>query len=141
MLWDYSLNPDNEDHFVQPKYIYVPSQPGAECIKTAVDFYGISLYTVQNYEDAINELTNQTTPGFCDYYAVWVFCGPPISILPEKDKDPNLVCQFNEVLIQFWKNGGSIVFFAANEPLTYQVNLFLEEVQFENEPECPSRKA
>ena len=139
MLWDYSLDPYNEDQFVQPNYIYEPSQPGAECIKTAVDFYGISLYTVQNYEDAINELTNQTTPGFCDYYAVWVFCSPPISILSEKD--PNLVCQFNEVLIQFWKNGGSIVFFAANEPLTYQVNLFLEEVQFENEPECPSRKA
>ena len=136
MLWDYTLNPDHEEHFVHPEYISKPSKDGIDCIKTAVEFYGISLTIVQNYEDAIKELTKETTPGFCDYYATWVFCGPPYPMLPKvsNSPDPNvdLVGQFNDVLIQFWHNGGSIVFWAEGEPLNFQVNLFLEEVIFEN---------
>ena len=142
MLWDYTLNPDNEEHFVHPEYITKPSKEGIDCIKTAVDYYGISLTVVQNYEDAIKKLTNQTSQGLCDYYATWVFCGPPYPMLPKEKKEENgqtiiiepnvdLVGQFNEVLIQFWKNGGSIVFWAEGEPLNYQVNLFLEEATFE----------
>ena len=55
------------------------------------------------------------------------------------DADPHLIEQFNEVLIQFWKNGESIVFQAECDPLFYQVNIFLETVVFD-ERECPTGK-
>lgn len=139
MLWDCMMNP-NESIYIQPKYINEPATPGSQCIKSAVDYYGISLTIVQNYEDAIHELTKQTTAGFCDYYATWVFCGPPFCVLPDCRSDPNLVGQFNDVLIQFWKKGGSLVFWAASEPLHYQVNLFLETVTFTHEAEAANGK-
>lgn len=139
MLWDNTLS-ESESEYVSPQYITHPSKKGSECIKTAVDYFGISLKTVQNYEAAINELTKQSRKGFCDYYAVWVFCGPQHEILPDRQSDPNLVGQFNEVLIQFWQNGGSIVFWAEGDPLFYQVNLFLQTVTFYNELDCPSGK-
>jgi hypothetical protein len=34
-------------------------------------------------------------------------------------------------MIQFWKNGGSLVLMAKNEPMTFQVNQFLEAVEFD----------
>ena len=43
-----------------------------------------------------------------------------------------MIEQYIDVLIQFWKNEGSLVFFAEGDPLTYQVNLFLEKAEFEN---------
>ena len=137
MLWDYTLNEMNEENFIHPKYIKKENNPTSECIESAVEHFGISLEIVQNYEDAINKLIHNSTPGYCDYYAVWIFCGPPYPILPDKESDPNLVGQFIEVLIKFWKNGGSLVFWADGDPLNYQVNLFLEKVRFENEPDCP----
>lgn len=150
MLWDVTLNPENEKEFVHPDYIFKSSDSNkTECIKTAVDHFGIELKVVQDYESAIDELTRQTRPEYCDYYAVWVFCGPPYKVLPvnktdpNKHSDPNLVGDFIEVLIKFWKNGGSIVFMAEGgekEQLTYQANLFLEKVVFEQEPVCPQGK-
>ena len=35
-----------------------------------------------------------------------------------------------KVIDIFWKNGGSLVFFADGDPLFYQVNLFLENAEF-----------
>ncbi|KAK8891276.1 hypothetical protein M9Y10_028484 [Tritrichomonas musculus] len=143
MLWDNTMN-KNESEFVNPKYIFQSSQPPrTECIKTAVDHYGIELKVVQDYDEAIKELTKQTLQGYCDYYAVWVFCGPPYPVLPNKDADPHLMGDFIQVLIKFWKNGGSIVFMAEGgekNQLTFQANKFLEEVVFEQEPACPSGK-
>lgn len=139
MLWDCTMSM-NESVYIQNKYINEPINRESGCVKTAVEYYGITLTIVQNYEDAIIELTKQTKPGYCDYYATWVFCGPPFKILPDKQSDPNLVGQFNDVLIQYWKNGGSIVFWAAGHPLDYQANLFLETVTFQDEPDCPSGK-
>lgn len=63
-----------------------------------------------------------------------------MAVLPEKNADPNLVGQFNDVLIQFWENGGSIVFWAEGKPLFYQVNLFLRTVRFKNDERCPNEK-
>jgi len=142
MLWDCSLN-QKEGRALDKQYIFTSPEPGrTECIKSAVDHYGIELEVVQNYEDAIIRLLRQTKPGFCDYYATWIICGPPYPVLPHcgKDSDPHLVGQFIDVLIQFWKNGGSLVFWAEGDPLYAQVNWFLEKVEFENEPNCPSGK-
>ncbi|KAH0787495.1 hypothetical protein GPJ56_008690 [Histomonas meleagridis] len=133
MLWSSELS-KLESSFIDPCFIDQSSEPGrTECIKTAVEHFGIEIKVVLNYYDAIKELTKQTTPGLCDYYAVWVICGPPYPILPIQKNphtDPNLVGQFIEVLILFWENGGSIVFWADGDPLYYQVNLFLQTARF-----------
>jgi hypothetical protein len=50
---------------------------GEECIKTAVQHYGIELDIVTNYNDAISKLTHQTKEVYCDYYATWVLSRRP----------------------------------------------------------------
>jgi hypothetical protein len=135
MLYDYTMNPrgkEGEREELQVQYVFENFDKSKnECIKTAVDYFGITVEVVRNYNDAISKLTDQTTrPGFCDYYAVWVICGPPIGELPDKSKYPNLVGQFVDVLIQFWHNGGALVFWAEGGGLYYQVNLFLEKMKF-----------
>ncbi|KAH0789975.1 hypothetical protein GPJ56_006102 [Histomonas meleagridis] len=139
MLWSNELS-GKEKKYVNPKYIFEPKDGQTECIKTAVEYFGIEIKVVLNYYDAIQELTKQTTQGFCDYYATWVICGPPYPILPQQNNphaDPNLVGQFIDVLILYWQNGGSIVFWAEGDPLHYQVNLFLQKARFkELEDKC-----
>ena len=68
--------------------------------------------------------------GRCDYNSVWIMCGPQKAILPNPKSDPNLIGEFMKVINIFWKNGGSLVFFADGDPLFYQVNLFLENAEF-----------
>ena len=105
-------------------------------IKCASVHYGIELKIVLNYEDAINEIIKQSTPGLCDYYAVWVICGPPYEILPPQEKgnenknNPHLISQFIDVLIEYWKKQGSIFFLAEGSKLHYQLDLFLERAEF-----------
>ena len=112
------------------KYIQIPYKDKNKCIMDEVKHFGIELQIVTSYESAIMELTKQTKKGFCDYYATWVICGPPLPILPNKADNPYLLGQFIDVLIKFWNNGGSLVFLAEGEPLTYQVNIFLQKVKF-----------
>ena len=128
MLWDCSMS-NSENYKVDPDYIEKPPPGEKFCLGYAVNFFGIQLKIVQDYNDAINELTTDDN-GECPYYAVWIICGPPYDILPKKEADPHLVGEFNDVLIQFWKNKGSIVFLAEGTPLCYQVNLFLEYAEF-----------
>ena len=68
--------------------------------------------------------------GKCPYFAVWIICGPPYKILPDCREDPELINDFNDILIKFWENKGSVVFLAEGTPLCCQVNLFLEYAQF-----------
>ena len=44
--------------------------------------------------------------------------------------NPNLVEEFINVLIEFWTNGGALIFLADGDPLNFQVNLFLEKIDF-----------
>ena len=131
MLWDFTMNPKKEKQELQTQYIFENIDPSkTECIKTAVEYFGITVEVVRNYKDAIEKLTDQKAkPGKCDYYAVWVICGPPISKLPDGNKYGNLVGQFIDVLVQFWDKGGALVFWAEG-CLFYQVNLFLEKMKF-----------
>jgi hypothetical protein len=55
------INPYNIDH----------CEEGEECIKTAIQHYGIELDIVTNYNDSISKLTQQTKEGYCDYYIIW----------------------------------------------------------------------
>ena len=90
---------------------------------------------VVDYESAIKELLKKNEKDECIYYSVWIFCGPKYPILPPKDgkensSNPFLVEEFINILIEFWNNGGSLVFLAEGDQLNFQVNLFLEKVHF-----------
>ena len=128
------------DQQVSKKYIFENCILGrTECLNEAVKFFGITLQVVQNYEDSIQEITKSNN-NLCEYYAVWVICGRHPEQLPTEQRNSNkyIVEQFIDVLIKFWKNGGSLVFWAENDPYTFHVNLFLHKVRFDNEEKCPS---
>ena len=144
MLWTSDIS-ENESKYVNEEYLLKPNIDenygffvfqNNLCIKTAADYYGVELKIVLNYEDAINEITKQTKPGYCDYYSIWIFCGPPYAILPKQKKgneyknNPYLISQFIDVLIEYWKNEGNIFFLAEGSKLHYQLDLFLERANF-----------
>lgn len=68
---------------------------------------------VQNYKTAISEIKSG------EY-----------SEMHDKSKWANLSSQFIDVLIIYWGNGGGIVFWTDNSPLTAEVNFFLNKVNF-----------
>lgn len=129
MLYDNRAN-KNENLNISPDKIMNAKDPLS--VREAVGFYGIDLVLVQNYKDAVFELTKQTIPGKCDYYATWVISGHPYDIPLVDGGNQYLVDQFIDCLIQFWKNGGSVVMFANGDPFTFQANLFLERIIFPN---------
>ena len=135
MLWSYELNEKFESPFVSPKYINEASEINGTCIKSVIEYFGIENIVVVDYESAIKELLKKNEKNECLYYSVWIFCGPQYPILPpingkENSSNPYLVEEFINILIVFWTNGGSLVFFAEGDPLYFQVNLFLEKIEF-----------
>ena len=139
MLWSFDLNKKNESPYVAPRYIDEPTQVnGNVSIRKAIEDIGIKNKIVVDYKSAIDKLLEKNEKNECNYYAVWIFCGPQYAILPPgidgeaNQTSPYLVEQFINVLIKFWKNGGALVFFAEGEPLNFQVNLFLEKIEFSN---------
>ena len=140
MLWTYDLNKSYDNEKIIPGNLFrskkmnvytdnienIKSEP---CVESAVDIFGLKIYVVLDYENAIKELTKNIN-GKCDYNSVWIMCGPQKAILPNPKSDPNLIGEFMKVIDIFWKNGGSLVFFADGDPLFYQVNLFLENAEF-----------
>jgi hypothetical protein len=141
MLWSYELNEKFESPYVSPKYINEASEINGTCIKSVIEYFGIENIVVVDYESAIKELLKKNEKGECIYYSVWIFCGPQYPILPpingkDNSSNPYLVEEFINLLIIFWTNGGALVFFAEGEPLYFQVNLFLEKIEF-SEKEKP----
>jgi len=112
--------------------IYKSGSKNTKCIKDAAVHFGVSITHVTNYKDATKELTKQTKQGYCDYYAVWVLSSNGNTKL--QPKDPVGAFNFVQLLLRFWKNGGSLVLFTDNAPFTYEVNLFLKQVCFPNFP-------
>ena len=133
MLWSYALNPREESELLDPKYIEQTNEKNFKSIKTAVDYLGVDVKYVLNYEDAIKEITKKDKNGKCNYYTVWVMCGPQIDQLPDFSKYPGLVEQFIDCLLIYWNNGGSVILFCENNPLFFQANLFLEKIRFKGE--------
>ena len=140
MLWSYELNPSKESPKVIPDNLFRSGkmneyikknekEKNKICVESAVNIFGIDIYVVLDYENAIKELT-KSIDNKCIYNSVWVMCGPQKAILPNPKSDPNLIGEFIDVINIFWMNGGSIVFFADGDPLFYQVNLFLEKAEF-----------
>ena len=84
-------------------------------VKDAVCHFGFEIIAVNNYLDAIKELTKDEN-GKCPYYAYWLLNSS--SITPETN-------QFLEILMKFWKNGGAVVLLSDNTPFIEETNLFL----------------
>ena len=131
MLWSCSLS-QTENTLLDPKYINQANDKNSKCIADTVNYLGVKIKTVLNYEDAIKEITKKNRDGRCNYYTVWVMCGPDINQLPDRSKYPGLVEQFIDCLILYWQNGGAVVLFCDNEPLYFQANMFLEKIRFKN---------
>ena len=140
MLWSYDLNPSKESPKVIPDNLFRSGKMNVYlkkneieknkiCVESAVNIFGIDIFVVLDYENAIKELTKDID-NKCIYNCVWVMCGPQKAIIPNPKSDPNLIGEFMKVINSFWMNGGSIVFFADGDPLFYQVNLFLENAEF-----------
>ena len=149
MLWSYEMNKSNENEQITPGNLFrskkmnfytkdTEKNKSKPCVESAVDIFGLKIFVVLDYENAIKELTRNVN-GKCDYNSVWIMCGPQKAVLPNPKSDPNLIEEFMKVINLFWKKGGSLVFFADGDPLFYQVNLFLKDAEFpldeENESE------
>ena len=129
MLWSCSLS-EVENPLLDPKYINQTNESNTKCIGGVVDYLGVKVKTVLNYVDAITEITNKDSNGNCNYYTVWVMCGPDINKLPDNSEYPGLVEQFIDCLLLYWRNGGAVVLFCDNEPLYFQANMFLNKIKF-----------
>ena len=91
---------------VDPMYINEKPADDEYCLKDALDHFGVDVKVVLNYREAIEELTrvgkikksekSNQYEECCEYYAVWVMCGPPYEVLPDqKTKEgPKLINKF-----------------------------------------------
>ena len=114
--------------------IFINKSPeNKDCISSVLEYYGYKIIVVTNYEKAINELNKTNFYGKCFYNSVWIISGREIDELPSDNNDQYAayyVDQFIDCSLQFWKNGGSIVLLAENEPYNFQANLFLKKAIF-----------
>ena len=120
-----------EENYIHPEYLK-KSYSGRKCLNDAFEYFGIELIIKTKYDECIEELKKGGK-----YYAAWIICGNGTE---KKEINSNLVGQFIKVLIKFWKNGGALLFWCDNQPLVYEANLFLSEVDFPGDnPECNVR--
>ena len=69
---------------------------------------------------------------FSKYYAIWILCCPPYPIIPDnpgKKPDPYLLGEFMKVIKVYNEKGESIIFLTECDPLFYQSNSFLRDLQ------------
>ena len=127
-FWSKNIAGDNESDWIDPNYLLRKySYSCQHCLKDAFDYYGIDFVIKLNYDECITELQKGGK-----YYAAWIICGNGEKKLPGGG-NANIVGQFIECLNIFWMNGGALVFWCDNEPLTYEANLFLEKAEFPGE--------
>ena len=89
---------------------------------------GFKYDIVYSYGDAINRLSILENNN-CPYSELWLFCSKGDGSLPEKakDKDPNKINMFLEMIADFNKKGGALLLFSDNYPFVLETNLFLKE--------------
>ena len=71
-------------------------------VKDSAAHFGIGLVTVDNYNDAINEITKEEN-GKCPYYACW-------TLNSNYPQYKNKIKEFLELLAIFWINDGQLYY-------------------------------
>jgi len=106
--------------------LYTPNKSfGSEAsFNDAVSFLGVTLENVKNYDEAIRKITTLTEDGKCQYFCIFLECDSGSGCPPYTD-------QLIDVLILFWKNGGSICIMTDNYPFLDPANRFLEKIDFD----------
>ena len=124
-FWSKSIAGKDESEYIDPYYLTnkYPYSYG-HCLKDAFDYFGIQFVIKTNYDECIMELQKGGK-----YYAAWIICGDGGGKIPGGGS-ANIVGQFIECLNRFWMNGGALLFWCDNEPLTYEANLFLQKAEF-----------
>ena len=89
MLWSCELSKE-ENPLLHPNYIDHTNEQNSKCISGVLSYLGVKVKYVLNYVDAINEITKKDKNGKCNYYSVWVLCGPDINQLPDKSQYPRI---------------------------------------------------
>ena len=87
-------------------------------VKEAVEHFGITIVSKDNYNDAIKELKKNEN-GKCPYYACWLI---------NDSKENEKMEEFLQILYKFWKKGGAVVLFSDNEPYILETNQFLSMI-------------
>ena len=133
MLYSTEMNL-RENQFLSYKYYINKPQLGKYyCISSSLEYLGIQVDYVTDYESAIEKLISNNK-GYCDYYACLILSGEPYAELPKKNNyyfrksKTNLLGEFIKVIIKFWENGGGLGLFSDNAPFTFQTNLILEKI-------------
>ena len=122
MFWSRALSRKESD-WVDKKYLLERYTKDKECLKEVLDYYSIDIVIKEDYKSCIEELKTG------NYYAHWIICGDGEGKLPNGG-NANLEGQYIDVLKIFWINGGSLVFWNDNHPLTHECNLFLKYAEF-----------
>ena len=123
---------ETEAKWIHPVFLKKSYLKEKKCLNDAFKYYDIDLVIKTKYDYCIEELKKGGK-----YYAAWIICGNGTE---KKEINSNLVGQFIEVLIKFWKNGGALLFWCDNQPLVYEANLFLKNAKFPGDyPDCNIR--
>ncbi|GIQ80035.1 hypothetical protein KIPB_000761 [Kipferlia bialata] len=126
----YTYRDNNKDKQVTPACFNTGAKGSDSSPRIKLEEKGFSVTVVHDYMTAIRAICSGK------YRVTYVVCSPGDGILPKEAADPkssNLVGQFTDYLIRYWNTGGSVAFFADNEPFYYEANLFLERVRFGTE--------
>ena len=120
-FWGKSIASNLERDEIDSKYLKERYNPNKPCLADVISYYGIKkndIKVVVDYEQGIKEMKTGK------YYSTWIICGNGRGILPNGG-NANLVGQFINCTIRYWKRGGSLVWWCDNEPLCYEFNLFM----------------
>ena len=120
-FWSKSISSKLERDEVDYKFLTKRFNKNKNCLADVIEYYGIQtkdIKVVVNYEQGIQEMKTGK------YYATWIICGNGRGVLPDKG-NANLVGQFINCTIRYWKKGGSLVWWCDNEPLCFEFNLFM----------------
>ena len=124
-FWDCTLS-KTESEWVNKRYLLERYDKDKECLKEVLDYYSMEIVIKDNYKECIEELKTG------EYIEHWIICSDGSGKLPNKGNS-NLIGQYIKALVNYWSNGGSLVFWNDNEPFTFECNLFLEEAEFPGE--------
>lgn len=126
-FWSKSIASKLERDEVDYKYLTKRFHKKKNCLADVIEYYGITnkdIKVVVDYEQGIKEMSTGK------YYATWIICGNGRGVLPDKG-NANLVGQFINCTIRYWKKGGSLVWWCDNEPLCFEFNLFMRNAYSE----------